>query len=298
MDQPTGDGVNTFVVARAVRAAGITVALSGLGGDELFAGYPSFTRLSRTAHLFGTWGHAPRPVRALAAHAVRVVGRSSVAAGKTAAMLATGGRLADLYPVTRQVFSPAHRETLLASAWSRPLHGHADPYSELLETAYRDSPRAGLLASISYAEGRTYMHDVLLRDADQMSMAHGLEVRVPFLDHRLVEYVMGLPDAYKRARGTLNKRLLVDSLERLLPREIVHRPKQGFSLPFDVWMRDHLRHFCEERLGPQGLGGREIFQPEAVHGLWSAFLNRRPDAAWSRLWVLVVLEDWLQHNGF
>jgi asparagine synthase (glutamine-hydrolysing) len=131
-----------------------------------------------------------------------------------------------------------------------------------------------------------------------MSMAHALEVRVPLLDHQLVEYVMGLSDAHKQPNGTSNKRLLVESLNGLLPDGIVNRPKQGFTLPFDLWMRDHLRRFCEERLGPRGLAGREIFQPDAVRDLWTAFLTRRPDASWSRLWVLVVLEEWLERNGF
>jgi hypothetical protein len=63
-------------------------------------------------------------------------------------------------------------------------------------------------------------------------------------------------------------------------------------------MRDHLRRFCEERLGPRGLSGREIFQPDAIRELWTAFLTRRPDVSWSRLWVLVVLEEWLERNGF
>ncbi len=137
------------------------------------------------------------------------------------------------------------------------------------------------------------MHDVLLRDTDQMSMAHALEVRVPLLYHILAEYVMGLPDGHKQSRGT-PKRLLVESLGGLLPDDIVHRPKQGFSLPFEVWMRGHLRGFCEARL--RGLSDRDIFQPRAVHELWSRFLNGRTDASWSRLWVLNVLEGWVERK--
>ena len=139
------------------------------------------------------------------------------------------------------------------------------------------------------------MHDVLLRDTDQMSMAHALEVRVPLLDHILVEYLMGLPDAYKRSNGT-PKRLLVESLDGLLPDEIVHRPKQGFTLPFELWMHGALRRFCEERLSPERLGARGIFRPGQVQELWQAFLAGRRDVSWSRLWVLVVLEEWLACN--
>jgi asparagine synthase (glutamine-hydrolysing) len=289
MDQPSGDGVNTFVVAGAVRRAGLKVALSGLGGDELFAGYPSFRRLSRTSHLFREWGRAPRPVRALAARTVEVLGRSSVSAGKVAAMLSGSGQLAQVYPVTRQVLSSRQRRALLGT------HAYVDPYIELLEDAYRSQPNAGVLASISYAEGRTYMHDVLLRDTDQMSMHHALEVRVPFLDHRLVEYVMGVPDSSKQSRG-VPKRLLVDSLTNELPADVVHRRKQGFTLPFDDWMRGRLRSECSDRLDQ--LSERGLFQPEAIQDLWSGFLSHRRDASWSRVWILVVLQDWLQRNGF
>src|SRR4030095_15496136 len=117
---------------------------------------------------------------------------------------------------------------------------------------------AEMLSLISYAEGRTYMHDVLLRDTDQMSMAHALEVRPPLLDHQLVELVTSLPDSVKRPGGASPKPLLVESLDGLLPESIVNRPKQGFALPFDPWMRGPLRPLCEERLGDHGLAGRGV----------------------------------------
>ena len=295
MDQPSGDGVNTYMVSRAVRSAGVTVALSGLGGDEFFGGYPSFARLGHMARFLHLWGYTPASLRTLTAKAVSHLGGASVAAAKVAALVESDGTLSSLFPVLRQVLSGPQRRTLLTEPWLQRLGEVQDPYVQLLQKAYARASWGGLLGRISYAEGRTYMHDVLLRDTDQMSMAHALEVRVPLLDHTLVAYLMGLPDAYKRSNGT-PKRLLVESLDGLLPDEIVHRPKQGFTLPFELWMRGALRRFCEKRLSPERLGARGIFQPDQVQELWHAFLAGRREVSWSRLWILVVLEEWLECN--
>jgi asparagine synthase (glutamine-hydrolysing) len=228
---------------------------------------------------------------------VQALGRSSTAARKSAALVASDGRLASLYPPLRQVLSPQQRRSLLAPEWALPAERLPDPYVPLLESAFVDRRPDNMLSCISYAEARTYMHDVLLRDTDQMSMAHGLEVRVPLLDHALMEYVMGLPDARKQPNGT-PKRLLVESLGGLLPEDIVRRPKQGFTLPFELWMRGELRTFCAERLGPHGLGARGIFRQGRLESLWQSFVDGRPDVSWSRVWHLVVLEDWLCRQGF
>jgi len=295
LDQPTGDGVNTYVVSRAVRAAGVTVALSGLGGDEFFGGYPSFTRLGRAARFLRLWGYTPASLRTLAARTVEVLGGSSVATAKVAALLESDGTLPRLFPLLRQVLSTPQRRVLLTEPWLQRLGAVPDPYVQLLQKAYAGAPWAALLSRVSYAEGRTYMHDVLLRDTDQMSMAHALEVRVPLLDHKLVEYLMGLPDASKRSNGT-PKRLLVESLDGLLPDEIVYRPKQGFTLPFAVWMRGALRRFCEMRLSPERIDARGIFRPDQVQVLWHAFLAGHREVSWSRLWILVVLEEWLARH--
>src|SRR6185369_12442056 len=172
----------------------------------------------------------------------------------------------------------------------------SDPYDRLLADAYASAPSADVFAQISFAEARTYMHDVLLRDTDQMSMAHALEVRVPLLDHLLIDLVTSLPESVKQPGGATPKPLLVESLNGLLPDSIVRRPKQGFALPFDPWMRGPLRDFCEIRLGEDGLSGRGLMKAGTIQQLWGSFLAGGKDVSWSRLWTLVVLDSWLDTN--
>jgi asparagine synthase (glutamine-hydrolysing) len=267
-----------------------------LGGDELFGGYPSFKRLARSARFFQAWGHVPRATRTSVAQALRAAGRASVASEKFASMLEGDGSVASLYPLTRCVLSPSQQRGLFERSWLAATESAADPYTPLLEDAFQRHPRLGILTRVSYAEARTYMHDLLLRDTDQMSMAHALEIRVPFLDHELVEYVVGLADA--RKRGRTSKPLLVAALGGLLPEETVHRAKQGFTLPLGPWMRGPLREFCEQRLGAKRLGGRGIFRPTQLTALWDDFVSCRSSVSWSRLWLLVSLEEWLARHAF
>jgi asparagine synthase (glutamine-hydrolysing) len=107
---------------------------------------------------------------------------------------------------------------------------------------------------------------------------------------------MRLPDGIKGPNGGAPKHLLVDSLDGLLPNEIVRRPKQGFTLPLDTWMRGPLRAFCEGHLGDRGLSGRNLLEPVAVRRLWDSFLAGAREASWSRLWTLVALDAWLDCN--
>lgn len=290
MDHPSADGPNTWVVSKMTKQAGITMALSGLGGDEVFAGYEVFKRslaLLDKKHITGI----PKPVRALMGKVVKRL-KPGAAGWKAEELLKLPSwDIAHTYPLARLAFSDAELRGLIrGTAW------HPDAVAgDVRLFLARGGVPASLppLGQVSVAELRTYLPDVLLRDADQMSMAHALEVRVPFLDHHLVEYVLAVPDAIKFPHTP--KKLLTDALGDLLPHEVVHRPKMGFTLPWDHWMKGQLKALCEVRLA--ALAKRPQFHGKAITRLWQRFLGGDPAVTWGRVWLLVVLEEWLHANG-
>jgi asparagine synthase (glutamine-hydrolysing) len=215
-----------------------------------------------------------------------------VSTTKAAAVIETDGSIAQAFPVLRQLFSDQQRAELLGA---ERISEETDSYTALLEDAVARHPESGAMTLVSFAEARTYMHDVLLRDTDQMSMAHGLEVRVPLLDHHLVEFVMGLADDVKTPRD-VPKQLLVESLGDLLPADCVMRPKQGFVLPFDQWMKSELRGICEHHLGAHGIAARGGLRLPALQSLWNQFLTGRSQVTWSRPWSIVALSAWAEQQ--
>ena len=275
MDQPSLDGINTYVVSKAVRAYGTKVVLSGLGGDELFAGYPSFRR----ARSLARYGRVPAPASRIAARLAAHLG------GLRGAKIALGlrrGRPADAaYAASRTLFSDAQVMDLC---------GGRCPASD-------DAPGSlTLLQQVSWRELTGYMRNTLLRDSDAFSMAHGLELRVPFVDREVAAAAFAAPDSFKLARG-ISKPLLVDATRDLLPDEVWNRAKQGFVLPFASWMRGALAAEVgtalgdADRLDALGLDG------EATRAIWSGFLRAQPGVTWSRPWALYALVRWAAVNG-
>ncbi|HRH37558.1 MAG TPA: asparagine synthase (glutamine-hydrolyzing) [Flavobacteriales bacterium] len=289
MDHPSADGPNTFVVSKVTKEAGITMALSGLGGDEVFAGYPVFERSFSLVNK--QWVTSiPLTLRSLAASFAYKL-RPSIASAKMGELLRLPHfGIDETFPVSRLNFGDEDIRGCLQDPSMPENRVHAI-LSDLL--ANRKGAELPFLSQVSLGELNTYLLNVLLRDTDQMSMAHALEVRVPFLDHELVEFVLGVRDDMKYPHTP--KKLLVDSLGDLLPREIVDRPKMGFTLPWELWMRNELRSFCEERIAR--LDERPYFRPGAMNEAWKRFIDRDPRTNWSRVWSLVVLGDWLERNG-
>jgi asparagine synthase (glutamine-hydrolysing) len=290
MDHPSGDGPNTYIVSKVTREEGIKMALSGLGGDELFAGYAIFKQA--TAMLDKRWLQSfPMLLRRLAGFTLQQV-KPSIGSWKTAAIITQDYLdLEHAYPFSRLTLADQWVSKLLTDQRKVPnsVRMHLRRALDVKGAAF------GLpyLSQVSYAEITTYLQNVLLRDTDQMSMAHALEVRVPFLDHRLVNYTLGVPDPVKYPHTP--KKLLTDALGDLLPVEIIDRPKMGFTLPWEHWMKNELRNFCEAAL--VHLGNNDAFQARGLNALWNRFLKNDPLVSWSRIWHLVVLSDWMKRNG-
>ncbi len=283
MDFPGGDGPNTYVVSKSAKNAGITVALSGIGGDELFAGYPNFLRL-RKLHRSIILKSLPPPLLKIAGKIIELTGKNQSTLKKAELLKNLSFTLRESYPLSRSLFTKNELKKICGK--NNALENIKNLISDI------EFPENKILSGITCMELKTYLLNVLLKDSDQMSMAHALEIREPLLDYRLVEFILSLTDEVKMPHTP--KKLLTDSTKGILPEEIIHRPKMGFTLPWQHWMKNELRSFCEKNI--VALNKKEILEPQAALVLWNRFLKNDPAITWSRIWHLVALNYWIELN--
>ena len=297
LDQPTMDGVNTSFVSWAAREVGLKVALSGLGGDELFAGYSTFTNTAMLQRVIRMAWFVPRPLRlALAPLMQSLIGMrvSHDAVGKAIAAWKDPDRLPHPYFYARALFPPGDLARLIQPQF-RPSTVAADgvtlepTWLGWLDRSATEAKQMEPVGATAWLEMRSYMASTLLRDTDSVSMARSLEVRVPLLDTALVEFVSCLPDEARWQRRK-HKALLVEALADLLAPEIVGQPKRTFTLPWEEWLRDPLRPRVEASLSEIAPSLAPYVRADGVRRVWRTFLDGK--TSWSRPWSLFVLNEW------
>jgi asparagine synthase (glutamine-hydrolysing) len=293
MDQPTVDGVNTYAISRAVRQAGIKVVLSGQGGDEVFGGYLSFSRVPKILAVQSALGYLPRGLRSGMGDLIDIVLRQRWVGSKIGQLARSDPDMLATYLTFRQLFSPKSRDHLLRGR--RDLGTVNGVPSQVVEELGSEIAGLDSFGCLSVLEMRLFLANMLLRDGDFMSMAHGLEVRVPFLDHRIVEFVFGLPPAMKTARG-IPKPLLVRAMGDLLPKEIWQRPKMGFFFPWDSWLRQRLRSQIDALLHSVPEDNALGLHMANCRSVWHRFLAGAPGVTWARPWAIYVLLSWYERN--
>src|SRR5580692_1254965 len=283
IDQPTVDGFNTYFVSKAAREAGLTVALSGLGGDELFGGYATFTDVPRALAL------SENPVLSMLAR----VGGGFMRNRAGLKLAETGRRPPDtlaMYLLRRELFLPAERRALMPRPASADALTGVD--SALLDELRGESQGFGAATKISFFEMNLYMRHMLLRDSDVASMAAPIEYRVPFLDHRMVEAIFSAPDNWKLP-DPRPKPLLLDIAGSSIPSSVWQHAKRGFTFPWSDWLGKGrpLHRVADDAVNDTSRWRDLGIDAGAVRRTWTQFVAGDKRVSPLQILAFVVLRD-------
>jgi asparagine synthase (glutamine-hydrolysing) len=290
LDQPSIDGLNVFVISQAVRNEGIKVALSGLGSDELFGGYPSFSDVPRLWRVMGWIRWLPSPLRRCLAKTLSL--RLPVGTRAKLVDMASGPYdLLSLCLQRRRLMSNQQLERLGLRADDLGLDFNFQPSGANHDLKMDETD---LIWSISVVESRYYQGNMLLPDCDVNGMAHGLEIRVPFLDQRLLDFAHAIPGPVRLPPGDQPKYLLREAVADIVQPDRLNHAKRGFTLPTTRWMMGTLRPRCESAI--EQLKQLGLLRPEGIDAVWKAFTAQPDTPIWTRALALVVLGSFFSRS--
>ena len=291
LDQPSIDGLNVYLISKVVRAQGIVVALSGLGGDELFGGYPSFTDVPRAMRFLKTVAWLPPAVRGSLAHAMKLHKGNAISEKYRDMALGDGGIL-DLYLHRRRTMSDSQLSRLgidpVAIGMTRSIQD-PDVISQL--NIDKNDP----VWTISQLESRFYQGNMLLRDGDTNGMANSLEIRVPILDRRMLDLMYSIPGNVRLPGGRADKHLLKMAFPDLLRNSLTSQAKRGFTLPIRRWMHGPMRPLCEDAINSLKTLG--LMNDSGIDEVWKEFMRAPETPIWSRAFALCVLGHYIRRTG-
>lgn len=282
-DHPSGDGLNSWIASKVASEQGINSIFSGIGGDEIFGGYPIFSRAKTLNKISSLW-KTPYQIRNFTAKTVESL-KSGSNIDKIAELLRLKKySIEEIFLISRQVFNNNQLQNIL----NPDIQLDNNLTLSTLQNSNIKISKNQTYSRITQLELISYVDNTLLRDSEQMSQPHNLSIYSPFLNKELIEYIISLPDELKSYGKP--KQLLIDSFPQFLPNYIVDRPKMGFVLPWNLWLKKNLKPFVEERLS--NIADWEIFDKEEIFKLWNQFLNDNTNIPFSYIWILVVLSEW------
>jgi asparagine synthase (glutamine-hydrolysing) len=287
LDEPSVDGLNSYWISKLGAEAGFKVALSGQGGDELFGGYESLAWFERFNSVARWAKPLPSPLgRALDQDALPFRWR------KLSYLIGADDPFVAAQMAVKVLFLDRDVRELISPTFSR--NGYHSEAREHLAYWSKQVEKEDLRERLAFMDIHTHLEPRLLRDLDAMSMAHSIEVRPVFLDHRLVEFLQTVPSGIRMRQ----KRLLLDAVKAFLPptllADLETRRKRTFTFPFQRWLSRDLRGVMKDAFAPDRLRGVGILEPTALNRLWHRYERSEGAVGWSRIWDLFVLQRWCE----
>lgn len=288
LDEPSVDGLNSYWISKLGAEAGFKVALSGQGGDELFGGYDSLAWFER----FNTVARWARLLPAMPFGRLLDQDAFPFRWRKLSYLIGADDPFVAAQLAVKVLFLDRDVAGLMSSSF--PRNGHHAEAREHLASWSKQVEKEDLRERLAFMDIHTHLEPRLLRDLDAMSMAHSIEVRPVFLDHRVVEFLLPVPSGIRMQQ----KRLLLDAAKAFLPPELLAdlstRRKRTFTFPFQRWLSHDLRAVLKEAFTPDRLRRTRILEPVAVNRLWEHYGRSEGAVGWSRIWNLFVLQRWCE----